>query len=88
MYRCETTSLVGFVQQVATGYLTHGYYFYVTGHIPDGKDPRAVDAKLVERYGIGVGRLEVGRSPKEDGWGSERPVPPVRPLLRAAGDAR
>jgi hypothetical protein len=61
MYRCETTSLAGFVQQLATGYLTHGYYFYVTGRIPDGKDPRAIDAKLLERYGIGVSKWAAAR---------------------------
>lgn len=52
MYRSEATSIEGFVQQLAVSYLTHGYWFYVTGTIPEDKDPRAVDAKLIERYGI------------------------------------
>lgn len=55
-YRCEATSVAGFVQQLAVSYIGHGYWFYVTGCVPDGKDPRAVDAKLIERYGIDVSK--------------------------------
>jgi hypothetical protein len=68
-YRCEATSLEGFVQQLATSYLTHGYYFYVTGRVPRGKDPRAVDQKLLERYEIGRSRWAVARR-KRAGWAS------------------
>jgi hypothetical protein len=53
-YRAEATSLEGFVQQIACCYLRHGYWFYVTGHIPKSKDPATVDRKLIEKYGIGV----------------------------------
>lgn len=53
-YRAEATSLEGFVQQIACCYLRHGYWFYVTGHIPRCKDPATVDRKLVEKYGVGV----------------------------------
>lgn len=53
-YRAEATSLEGFVQQIACCYLRHGYWFYVTGHIPAGKDARAIDRKLIEKYGVGV----------------------------------
>jgi len=38
-YRCVATSLAGFLQQLTVSYLSHGYWFYVTGCIPDGKDP-------------------------------------------------
>lgn len=53
-YRAEATSLEGFVQQIACCYLRHGYWFYVTGYIPAGKDARAIDRKLIEKYGIGI----------------------------------
>lgn len=53
-YRAETTSITGFVQQIACCYLRHGYWFYVTGRIPRGKDPKAIDAKLIQKYGIDV----------------------------------
>ena len=55
-YRCEATSITGFVQQLAVAYLTHGYWFYVVGRIPQGKDPRAIDAKLLARYDVACSR--------------------------------
>ena len=53
-YRSEATSVEGFVQQIACCYLRHGYWFYVTGRIPDRKSPEEIDRKLIEKYGIGV----------------------------------
>lgn len=55
-YRYEATTVAGFIQQLAVAYLPHGYYFYVTGVIPPAKDPRRVDAKLMQRYGIELSR--------------------------------
>jgi hypothetical protein len=55
-YVCETTSIEGFVQLLACNYLPHGYWLYVTGWVPEGKDPRQVDAKLVEKYEIDQSR--------------------------------
>ncbi len=55
-YRCVTTSVEGFVQQLAVAYITHGYWFYVAGNIPEGKDPAAVDAKLIDQYGIAMSK--------------------------------
>ena len=51
-YRCEAKSIEGFIQQLAVGLVCRGYWYYVTGWIPKRKDPRAVDAKLTNRYGI------------------------------------
>ena len=42
----------GLVQQVAVCYLRHGYWYYVTGRIPAGKDLLAVDQKLIAKYEI------------------------------------
>lgn len=56
MYRCEATSVPGFVHQLAVSYLGNGYWFYVTGRIPGDKEPRAVDEKLIHRYGIDVSK--------------------------------
>lgn len=53
-YRSEAVSVAGFVQQIACCYLRHGYWWYVTGRVPAGKDAQAIDRKLVEKYGIGV----------------------------------
>src|SRR5712692_5511800 len=60
-YRCEATSVVGFVQQLAVAYVGRGYFFYVTGQIPEGKDPRAVDAKLIAKYGLAIGKTARAR---------------------------
>jgi hypothetical protein len=56
MYRFDATSPEGFVQQLAVSYLGNGYWFYVTGEIPEGKDPAKVDEKLVARYQIDLSK--------------------------------
>src|SRR6476646_4605805 len=50
----EAKSLKGFIQQLAVGYVSRGYWFYVTGWIPERKDPRATDQKITKQYGIGL----------------------------------
>lgn len=55
-YRCEAMSVGGFVQQLAVAYLRNGYWFYAAGAVPPRKDPREVDAKLVEKYQIGASK--------------------------------
>ncbi len=50
-YRCEAFNLDGFIAQVVR-YVASGHYFYVTGTIPERKDPSAIDAKLVDLYDI------------------------------------
>lgn len=60
-YRCEAKTVEGFIQQVAVSYLTHGYWFYVTGRVPERKDPSDVDAKLAVKYGINASKKERAR---------------------------
>lgn len=60
-YRCVAASVEGFVQQVVSCYLPHGYWFYVPGYIPCGKDPVPVDRKLLAKYGIGISRQSRAR---------------------------
>lgn len=64
-YRCVATSVEGFVRQLAVSYITHGYWFYVAGEIPEGKDPAVVDAKLIERYGIAISKWARCRRKKQ-----------------------
>lgn len=64
-YRCVATSIQGFVQQLAVAYITHGYWFYVVGEIPEGKDSAVVDAKLIERYGIAISKWARCRRKKQ-----------------------
>ena len=49
-YRYLTHSIGGFIQQLAVCYLQRGYWFYVTGDIPPGKDPALIDRKLRAKY--------------------------------------
>jgi hypothetical protein len=60
-YRCVAASPIGFVQQLAVHYLAHGYWFYVQGLVPEGKDPILVDKKLTAKYGIGSSRQSRAR---------------------------
>lgn len=55
-YRCVATSVAGFVQQLAVCYVARGYYFYVTGRIPERKDPTRIDAKLIAQYELDVSK--------------------------------
>jgi hypothetical protein len=60
-YRCSCDTVEGFVQQLAVAYVSRGCWFYVTGRVPEGKDLAAVDAKLIERYGIDVSKWQRAR---------------------------
>ncbi len=60
-YRHVASTKEGFVQLLASNYLPHGYWFYVTGRIPDGKDPSAIDEKLLAKYGIELSRQQRAR---------------------------
>jgi len=55
-YQYLATSVAGFVQQLAVSYIVNGYYFYVTGQIPESKDPALTDQKIVAQYGVEVSK--------------------------------
>ena len=63
-YQCVATSVAGFVQQLAVNYVARGYYFYVTGTIPEGKDPAKTDAKIIGQYGIDISKWARARRRK------------------------
>ncbi len=63
-YRAVTTSVEGFVQQIACCYLRHGYWFYVIGRVPLGKLPESIDDKLIKKYRIGVSESTRARRKK------------------------
>jgi hypothetical protein len=50
-YRYIATTPGGFIQQLAVSYICRGYHFYSYSVVPSDKDPSAVDAKLIARYG-------------------------------------
>ncbi len=64
-YRWVATSVAGFVQQLAVGYIANGYVFYVTGKIPERKDPAAVDRKLIAFYGLDASKWTRARQRKQ-----------------------
>lgn len=53
----ETTSVGAFVQQVAVHCLPHGYRYYVSGFMPEGKDYRAIDKRILAKYEIPPNRF-------------------------------
>lgn len=55
-YRYVATSVAGFIQQVAVSYVANGYFHYVMGVVPDGKDPEATDRRILEKYRIAVSK--------------------------------
>jgi hypothetical protein len=63
-YRCVATSVAGFVQQLAVAYVAHGYWFYVTGRIPEPKDPVKTDEKIAQQYGLDVSKWTRARRKK------------------------
>ncbi len=68
-YRYEATSEAGFIQQLATQYVRRGYWFYVTGRIPEGKASARVDQKLLRRYGLSISKWSRYRR-KQSGRGN------------------
>jgi hypothetical protein len=57
--------VAGFVQQLAVGYLTNGYYFYATGLIPPHKNPVNTDRKIMEAYSVAVSKWTRTRRKRE-----------------------
>lgn len=66
-YLCGASSLGGFIQQLAVSYVGRGYWFYVTGQIPEHKEAGSVDAKFIERYGLGLSKWARARRKQAGG---------------------
>ena len=60
-YRCEAPTIAGFVQQLTVSYVANGYWFYVTGVIPEGKNPSRVDEKLISKYELNISKFARAR---------------------------
>ncbi len=63
-YQHECVTLAGFIQQLAVAYVAKGYWFYVSGVIPERKDPARTDRKLMTQYGIGISKWARARKKK------------------------
>ena len=55
-YRCVAASLAGLVQQVAVSYVKNGYWFFVAGAVPEGKDLPSIDAKFIKLYQLSISK--------------------------------
>ncbi|MCB1127067.1 MAG: hypothetical protein KDM81_11255 [Verrucomicrobiae bacterium] len=64
-YQCVATTVAGFVQQLAVGYIARGYYFYVSGFIPPEKDPAQTDVKIIGQYGLDISKWTRCRQRKD-----------------------
>ncbi|MEX2309833.1 MAG: hypothetical protein WD738_19840 [Pirellulales bacterium] len=51
-YRWNATTLEGFVQQLAVGYIARGYFFYVTGLVPERMSTAEHDERLLVKFDI------------------------------------
>ena len=60
-YQYLAASPNGFVQQLAVGYVSHGYRFYVTGIVPDNKNAVLIDRKLIEKYNVAISKWSRAR---------------------------
>lgn len=56
MYPHRFTNIHMFVQRVADNIVKYGNFNYVTGFIPEHRDPLEVDVKILRKYGIAVSR--------------------------------
>jgi hypothetical protein len=63
-YRYIAESEASFIRQLAVSYVGSGFWFYVTGRIPDGKDPARTDEKLFQRYGVALSKWARARRKK------------------------
>lgn len=68
-YQYVATSVAGFVQQLTVQYIRHGYFFYVAGHVPPGRLPEDIDAKLIAQYDVAKSRWQRARR-KASGGGN------------------
>ena len=65
MYPHAFTNIHMFVQRVALDMVRYGYLYYVTGHIPEGRNPEEIDAKILAKYEIDVSKYTRARRKKK-----------------------
>jgi len=64
LYRYVVESEAAFVRQLAVSYVGCGFWFYVTGTIPEGKDAMRTDEKLLRRYQVNISKWARARRKK------------------------
>lgn len=66
-YRCEATTLEGFVQQLAVGYIARRYFFYVCGRVPQRLTAQEHDRRLLAKFGVAISKWSRYRRTKRVG---------------------
>jgi len=51
-YKWNATTLEGFIQQLAVAYVARGYYFYVTGRVPERLSALEHDRRLIAKFDV------------------------------------
>ena len=64
MYPHVFTNIHAFVQRIALDMVRYVYHYYVTGRVPPGRDPEAVDDKILAKYDIAVSKYTRARRKK------------------------
>lgn len=59
-----TKSCAEFAHYLRRNFVSRGYFFYVTGRIPDHKDPGRTDAKITAQYGLHLSKWARARRRK------------------------
>ena len=67
LYPCVATSPQAFVRQLAASYLSHGYRFYVCGHVPDRLIgcPEELDLRMIEKFEVNISKATRSKRRRE-----------------------
>ncbi len=66
-YKWEATSLEGFVQQLAVGYVARRYFFYVSGQVPGRLSTQEHDRRILEKFDVAHSKWSRYRRTKRTG---------------------
>lgn len=78
-YKCDATSLEGFIQQLAVAYVARGYYFYVTGSVPKRISAAEHDRRMLSKFDVAMSKWSRYRRRRRIGPGG-RPLACVQYL--------
>ncbi len=67
IYEHEATSLEGFIQQLAIGYVIRGYYYYVCGAVPERISPHHNDQNILKKFDVARSKFSKYRRRKQRG---------------------
>ena len=66
-YKWEASTLEGFVQQLAVGYVARRYFFYVSGRVPERLTSAQHDQRILEKFDVARSKWSRYRRTKRKG---------------------